>query len=155
MRALRDFGDFIRRGIVRKVTPNPARARSLVEAADKRLAFIGDMSGRIGISDANADYYVENCYDALIELLRAHLIILGYSSSGLGAHEAEVSHMRDLGFSEKEVRFMNDLRFFRNGIKYYGKTFDGEYGALVVDFLNRLYPRLRKAVTQKLEKKKD
>jgi len=40
-------------------------------------------------------------------------------------------------------RFMNDLRFFRNGILYYGKDFDAEYGKKVLDFLNNIYPKLK------------
>ena len=75
-------------------------------------------------------------------LIRAKLLIKGFSSSGEGDHEAEVSFMRTLGFSEKETRFLNDLRYFRNGILYYGKHFDEGYGKRVMDFLNKLYPTL-------------
>ena len=39
--------------------------------------------------------------------------------------------------------FTNDLRYFRNGILYYGKSFDKEYGEKVLDFLNKTYPKLK------------
>ena len=78
--------------------------------------------------------------------IRAKLLMDGCSSSGEGAHEAEVSYMRELGFSEKDTRFMNDLRYFRNSIKYYGRQFDQEYAEKVFNFMEQLYPQLKKAI---------
>ena len=63
-------------------------------------------------------------------------------ASGEGAHEAEVTYMKNMGFSEREVRFMNDLRYFRNGILYYGKNFDADYGRKVLNFLDNIFPVL-------------
>ena len=145
MRALRTFEQFLEEGIVRRRSPDSARARSLIDESERRRKFLGEMLSRIGLSDANANYFIENSYDILIELLRAKLVSEGFSSSGKGGHEAEVSYMRKLGFSEPETRFMNDLRYFRNGIKYYGKIFDKGYGKRVLEFLNKAYSRLRES----------
>ena len=98
---------------------------------------------KIGLLDENANYFIENSYDILIELIRAKLLIDGFSSSGKGAHEAEVSYMRKLDFNESDVGFMNDLRYFRNGILYYGRNFDKEYGKKVLDFLKKIRPKLK------------
>jgi hypothetical protein len=144
MRALRNFSEFVKSGTIRKRKSDPARARSLAAEADKRRNFLKELREKIPLSEDNANYFVEGSYDVLISLIRAKLLLDGYSSSGEGAHEAEVSYMRDLGFSERDTRFMNDLRYFRNGIKYYGKQFDQEYSEKVFDFMERLYPRLRK-----------
>jgi hypothetical protein len=146
MRALRDFSEFVKTGIMRKRRPDPARSKSLVSEADKRRAFLTELRGKIPISEENANYFVEGAYDVLISLIRARLLLDGYSSSGQGAHEAEVAYMREFGFSEKDTRFMNDLRYFRNSIKYYGRQFDQEYAEKVYDFMERLYPKLKKAV---------
>lgn len=143
---LKDFEEFLRSGTARKRTPDKGRAASLLAEAGKRKAFIGEMSKTFGISDANANYFIENSYDALLELLRAKLLIDGFSTSGEGAHEAEVSYMLKLGIPERDVRFMSDLRYFRNGILYYGKDFDAEYGKKVLEFLNKMYPKLRELV---------
>lgn len=89
----------------------------------------------------NPNYVVETCYDILIELIRAKLLLDGFKTD---SHEAEVSYMRNLGFSENDVMFMNDLRYFRNGIKYYGKRFDNEYAGKVLSFLEDIYVRLMK-----------
>ena len=98
---------------------------------------------KIGIKDENANDYVEDCYNIIMPLIRAKMLLEGYNSSGSGAHEAEVAYMKLLGFEEKEVRFTNQIRFFRNGILCYGKQFDAEYGNKVIKFLNMIYPKLR------------
>lgn len=75
-------------------------------------------------------------------LVRSRLLKDGYSASGEGAHEAEVSYMRKLGFSEVDVRLINDLRFYRNGILYYGKIFNTEYANKIISFLQKNYEKL-------------
>ncbi|MFH1065351.1 MAG: hypothetical protein V1734_02485 [Nanoarchaeota archaeon] len=112
MKPLKNFDEFIKNGIMRRVSPDPARARHLIGESEKRKRFIETAYIKIGISDDNANCFIENCYDALIELVRAKLIIDGFNSSGEGAHEAEVAYMRNMGFDEKDVRFLNELRYF-------------------------------------------
>ena len=93
----------------------------------------------------SADFYdfIENVYDVLMEIIRAKLLAEGFKSGGEGAHEAEVSFLRKLGFPESDVRFMNNLRYFRNGIKYYGKDFDKETATKALSFLDKAYPKLK------------
>ena len=146
MRPLKDFDEFLKEGVVRKRTPDMPRARSLIEEAEKRNKFLNEILNKIGLLDKNANYFIENSYDILIELIRAKLLIDGFSSSGKGAHEAEVSYMRKLDFNESDVGFMNDLRYFRNGILYYGKNFDKEYGKKVLSFLKKTYLKLKEIV---------
>ncbi len=146
MRPLERFEEFLRYGIVERKTPNAARARSLIGEAEKRKKFLDELNIKLKLSDENANYFIEPAYDILIELARAKLLIDGFSSSGKGAHEAEVAYMRNMGFHENEVRFMNDLRYFRNSVKYYGKDLDREYGKKVMDFLNIIYPKLKAIV---------
>ena len=143
MRPLKNFNEFLKEGIVKKRSPNQARANSLVGEAEKRMKFVSEIMNKIGLTNENANYFIENSYDILIESVRAKLLADGFSSSGEGAHEAEVAYMRNLGFSENEARFMNDLRYFRNGILYYGKDFDADYAKKVIDFLNKIYPKLK------------
>ena len=144
MRLLKQFEEFINEGIVSKRTPDSSRAESLVSEARKRKRFLDEMSQKMNITDENANYFIENCYDTLIELIRAKIHRDGYKSSGEGAHEAEVSYLRKIGFEEKDVLFMNDLRYFRNGILYYGKSFDKEYANKVMDFLKQNFEHLLK-----------
>jgi len=41
-----------------------------------------------------------------MELIRAKMLIDGFNASGHGAHEAEVSYTRKVGFKETEVQFL-------------------------------------------------
>lgn len=147
MKPLRHFNEFLEQGAVKMITPDFNRAGSLAEDAEKRRAFLEKIERGIGVTDDNANYFVEAAYDVLLPLMRAKLLIDGYSTSGEGAHEAEVSYMRELGFLEADTRFMNALRYHRNGIKYYGKRFDKEYARKVIRFMGKLYPPLKRLVT--------
>ena len=142
MNPLRNFEEFLKEGVANKQRVDLSRASSLAEEAEKRKAFLKEMSDKIGVNDENANYFIENAYDILTELVRARMFIEGLKSSGVSAHEAEISYMRNLGFSESEVRFANELRYFRNGIIYYGKRLNAEYAGAVLDFLNKAYPKL-------------
>lgn len=144
MKPLKNFDEFLKQGIVSARTPDRARARSLAEESEKRKRFLTQMLDKIGLSDENANYFIENSYDLLIELIRAKLLTDGFSSSGTGSHEAEVSYLARLSFAEKDIRFMNELRYHRNGILYYGKDFDAEYAKKVIEFLENIYPKLKR-----------
>ena len=98
---------------------------------------------KLGISDKNANLTIKNAYDIVMELVRSKMLLSGLNPIGLGAHEAEVAYLRDLGFSASDVEFANQLRYFRNGITYYGKSFDADYAKKVVEFLKKMYPKLR------------
>ena len=91
----------------------------------------------------NANNFVKPCYDILMEMIRAKMLLDGYNASGHGAHEAEVSYLRLLGFNEKDIQFADQLRYFRNGILYYGTILDKEYAELVVDFTKKKYSTLK------------
>ena len=67
-------------------------------------------------------------------------------ASSLGAHEAEMSYMRVLGFDEKDVQFANQIRFFRNGMLYYGTILDKVYAEKVIGFTKRIYPKLKEMI---------
>jgi hypothetical protein len=141
---LQEFKEYLSRRIIEKRNPNFPRSKALISEAEKRKLFLEDIFEKVGLSDKNANYFIENVYDTLIGLLRAKLLHDGYKTTGAaGAHEAEVAYMRNLGFAEHDVRFMNELRHYRNGILYYGKSFDAEYGLKVLEFMKKVYPKLK------------
>ncbi|MFH1249072.1 MAG: hypothetical protein V1660_02880 [archaeon] len=49
-----------------------------------------------------------------MEMIRARLLLDGYNSSGLYAHEAEVSYLAEMGktFEENEIAFLNVGNWF-------------------------------------------
>ncbi len=139
MKAVKQFNEFIESGVVKKQTPDRSRAKFLVEEARNSYEGLMERIEIIPISEKNANSIVKDCYDIIIEIIRAHMLIKGYNSSGQGAHEAEVSFMRNLDFKETEVQFTDQIRYFRNGMIYYGKIINKEYAEKVVIFMKRIY----------------
>lgn len=146
MRHLKPFEDFVKDGVAKRIAVNKERAKSLISEADRKTNSLNEQLEKIGIKDENANDYIEYCYDIIMNLIRAKLFLKGYSASGQGAHEAEVSYFRELGFTEKDIQFADQLRYFRNGILYYGTQLDGVYAEKAVEFTKRIYPKLKKMV---------
>jgi len=141
--ALKNFEEYVQEGIVNKVKPDYERAKSLVKTAERKMRSLIENIQKVGIKDENANDYIEYCYDTLMILIRAKMLLKGYNSSGFKAHEAEVSYMRVLGFKENDVRAADQMRFFRNGILYYGTILDKEYAEKVVSFTKENYQKLK------------
>ena len=138
---MKTFAEYLSSGIVRKQKANPERAKSLLAEAEKKRAFMIKVIENFSLRETEPNFVVESCYDILIELIRAKMFFDGYNSQS--SHEAEVSYMGFLSFSNAEIIFMDELRYFRNGIKYYGRIMDFEYVQKVLEFHNRIYPRLK------------
>ncbi len=143
MRSLKSFEEYIKEGIVKKGKSDYERSKNLVIESERKMTSLKENLEKIGIKNENANDYVEYCYDIIMHLVRANLYSNGYSASGQGAHEAEVSYLRILGFGEAEVRFADQLRYFRNGILYYGTALDAEYAEKVVEFTRKICTKLK------------
>ncbi|RLE47201.1 hypothetical protein DRJ25_03025 [Candidatus Woesearchaeota archaeon] len=100
------------------------------------------MIKNLGVDDSNANDYIEYCYNIIMFLIRSHMLRQGFTSSGRGAHEAEVSFTKKLNFSSSETQILDQLRYFRNGILYYGKRFDREYAEKIIEFTKQIYIKL-------------
>src|SRR3989339_545095 len=143
MKAVRNFEEFIKENIVKKQSPDKSRAEFLIKESEKSYVFLIKKIKLFGISPETANDFVKSCYDIIMELARAKMLLEGYNASGFGAHEAEVSYMRVLGFDEKEVQFADQLRFFRNGMLYYGTILDKVYAEKVLEYTKQIYSELK------------
>jgi hypothetical protein len=141
MRVLKNFNEFLQKGIVRKQKPDFQRAESLSSESNDRYNFFIKVKEKMGVKELNPNYVIETCYDILIELIRAKLVLKGYNSDN--SHEAEVAYLRELGFNENKITFMDDLRYFRNGIKYYGKILKLDYAEKVLSFMDEVRRELK------------
>lgn len=135
---MRTFEEFLKQGIVKIKKKDEARARDLVEGAEKRKHV---MEKYLPLNQETAIQIIEECYDIIRELLEAKLSRDGYKSY---SHEAVVSYLTNLGFSKDVVIFVDKLREIRHGTKYYGKVVSEEYAQKVKEFLEQVYPKLRK-----------
>jgi len=143
---MKEFEHFLKKGIVKKISIDKLRAESLIEEADRKFNQLKRILTKIGVDNENANDIVEISYDLLLGLIRAKMFLEGFSASGFGAHEAEVSFLYKLEFTEKEIEFIQKLRFFRNGIMYYGKKFDKEYAEKVISFMEEIYLKLKRVL---------
>ncbi len=151
MRAIKSFDEFINQGIVKKQTPDRSRAKFLIKESEQNYSFLLELLQKFEINDKNANNIIKSCYDILMEMIRAKMLSEGYNATGQGAHEAEVSYMRTIGFAEKDVQFADQLRFFRNGMLYYGTILDKEYAQRVLElrvleFTKNNYPKLKQMI---------
>lgn len=144
MKPLKAFDDFLKEGVAKRQYPDKSRAEFLIKEAEKSFMSLKQIVEKLPINEENANSIIKLCYDVIMEAIRAEMLKNGFSASGLGAHEAEVSYLRNLKFMESDVQFLNQLRYFRNSITYYGKILDREYAEKVLKFLNKIYPKLMK-----------
>lgn len=142
MRPIKSFEECINEGIVKKQTPDKSRAKFLIRESEQNYLSTLEMVKKIEITNQNANLFIKSCYDILMELIRAKMLLNGYYASGFGAHEAEVAYLNILGFSENVIRFADQMRFLRNGMLYYGTILDKEYAIKVFGFLKEIYPKL-------------
>ncbi len=149
MTALKTFDEYLEEGAAKKQSPDKLRAKSLIEESKDSYETILSSVEKMGLNDNNANYIIKNAYDVIMELVRAKMLSDGFGTSGIGAHEVEVSYMSKMGLEDKDINFANDLRYFRNRILYYGKKFGKEYAQKVLDFMKRMYVVLAKMNEQK------
>lgn len=143
MRPIRNFDEYIEEGIIKKQSPDKSRAKDLRNELGKTGKFLFEIISQIGINDRNANTIIKIAYDVIMEMIRAKMIENGFNASGKGAHEAEVSYLRVLSFNEKDIQFCDQLRYFRNGIMYYGKSFDKSYAEKVISYLDSIEKKLK------------
>lgn len=143
MRIVKKFEYFIKIKIIKTQKVDLSRTNFLISESEKSYEFLKEMVNAFGINEKNSSTIVKTCYDIIMELTRAIMLKNGFNSSGRGAHEAEISYLREIGLSETDVQFADSLRYFRNGILYYGKRLDEEYAKKTFNFLNKIYPKLR------------
>ena len=151
MSAIKKFDEFIKNRIVKIQAPDKSRAGFLIKEAENSHKLLLEMIRKIKLEDDNANMFIKSCYDILMELIRAKMLLQGYNASGLGAHEAEVSYLRVLQFSENDVQFADQMRFFRNGMLYYGTILDKAYAEKVLEFTKRTYPKLKELLKGELQ----
>ena len=144
MRPIKEFNEFIDTGTVKKQSPDKSRAEFLIKEAEISFEGLKERIEKMGVNRTNS--IVKDCYDIIMELIRAEMLLKGYNATGIGAHGAEVSYMRVLGFNEKTVQFADQLRYFRNGTVYYGTILDEEYAEKVIKFAKENYPKLRRII---------
>lgn len=134
---MRIFEEFIKRGEVKKTTQDINLANALKKSAEKSLNFVK----KLAINEENSEHIVQDCYDIMRELIEAKLASEGYKSY---SHEATILFLKNFSqFTEQETDFLDNVRKTRNKIKYYGKESTSEEAKIVLEFMNKILPKLK------------
>ena len=134
---MREFGNFLKTGEVRRQGKNESLANALIKSSEKSLKNIQ----RIKVDELNAESVVSELYDLIRELIEAKLSLEGYKSY---SHEATIFFLKNFSFNDFEINFLDNLRKVRNKIKYYGKEINTEEALKIIDFMNLILPKLRR-----------
>ena len=108
MRPLKSFREFLEDGTVRKRSLDRNRAESLVNEVKAKKLFLEIVVKGTPKEKIYPNFIIDSCYDIIIEMVRAKMLLDGYDSD---SHEAEVSYMAVLGFQSGDARFVNELRW--------------------------------------------
>ena len=66
MKVLRDFEEFVKKGIARRITADKERAKSLILESERKNASLNVNLEKVGVDEQNANDFVEYCYDLLM-----------------------------------------------------------------------------------------
>ena len=100
-----------------KVTPDKARAHSLIDTAKGRADYFKKQT----INEMNASFIFEGYYASVLELLHAIVILHGYKVEN---HVCLGYYVRDILKNSGLFRLFDDCRFKRNSLVYYGQKMD-------------------------------
>lgn len=106
---------------IRKVHPDPARIKSIVELAKERWDFVKG----IPLTDKNVSFVFDGYYEVVKELLVALMLKKGMRS---GNHQCLFTFfLREYPNNEAEANLISQMSFLRNRLEYYGERVDYIY----------------------------
>jgi len=119
------------------VTPDKAKAKSLIETADERIIFLKESK----LTASNCRFIFEGYYSSALEILHAKVILAGFKVEN---HICLGFYLRDILKREDLFRIFDDARYKRNSVVYYGKKLDFEVTKNSIQDLKRLIEELKK-----------
>ncbi|VVB81039.1 Uncharacterised protein [uncultured archaeon] len=106
-----------------KITPDKAKAKSLLEMAKITLERLKETDKNKYPANTLTDYY-----DVLHKVMEAITSIEGLKFKGEGAHQELIDHICTAHKQDESIRiFLQELREYRNRIAYEGFTVTDDY----------------------------
>lgn len=130
------FEDFIEEGSVHKATPDPQKAKALVNMASNNLRVVKQIS----LDDDSASLILSSAYESLRQVLEAMAHTQGYK---VFSHLAYTSYLSEKGEEGASATF-DRLRKLRNGVNYYGKSVPKEVTKQALQDIELLCNKLQK-----------
>ena len=130
------FEEYIKDGRLVKRTPDPVKAKSLLQSSARQI----DEVGKFLLGRASGDIILTTSYTALRQVLEAMAIERGYHAY---SHEFYTDFLKHLDEQGLAVQF-DELRKLRNGVEYYGKSVSAQRAKDAFDDIERIIATLRK-----------
>ena len=119
---INSFKNYINIGYVKKKTPDPEEAKSLLEKAKNRLEYTKSRE----INDKNSQFVLEDAYQSIRESAQALMSVKGFKPY---SHEATISFIKEFyssDFNEEELHKFDRFRQLRNDYVYKAKSVTNE-----------------------------
>ena len=126
------------------VSPDKAKARSLIDIARGRIDFISKNKA----TSETANYIFEAHYTSVLEILKA---IVALGASKVSNHICLGFYLRDVLDRNELYRLFDDCRSKRNGFVYYGRTMNYETAKQVIEKCNLLFKELLQIASKRLK----
>lgn len=108
-----NFNYYLKKGTVKRRTPDPEEAKSLLEKAETTLNYFKDKE----ITEKYASIIFGNLYGAIREAAQSLMSLKGYKPY---SHEATISFLKEFHreFSEEELNKFDRFRLIRSDSEY-------------------------------------
>ncbi|NOZ80960.1 MAG: hypothetical protein GXP63_04770 [DPANN group archaeon] len=134
---MKSFTAYLEEKKVRKISPDPAEADSLLKQSEARLKDLKNLP----LSEETAPFRFESAYEVLREVLQSFLAAAGYKPY---SHEAILAFGKEQGIlSLSEFERSDRYRQIRNDINYRGKTVLKIEAEEIILFVSMLLPKLK------------
>lgn len=135
---VKDFEFFLKKGDVKRQSPNKNLAYSAFKEGLERVDFARQL-----LHKARPKYVLENAYEAMREAADSILYLKGFKSF---SHEASIIYLIKEGFNEKDILEFDRFRRIRNGIKYYGKGCDLSDAEQAMQLADKIINEIKKKI---------
>ena len=135
----------MREGLLKSVSPDIAKARSLMISAEKTASY----AAALQVTENSATVIFRELYESLRMLGEARLCLLGYSTD---SHEAQLEALEDYcPAANMRLTYLNRFREIRHKANYYGNLVEPERAKEIIafwtshgkDFLEKLKTKVR------------
>ena len=130
-----DWNECIENNSSLTVSPDHAKARSLIDTAKGRVLFLE----RCTLDPMSCNYLFEGYYSSILELLHARLLQDGFKVLN---HICLGYYLRDVMGDSGLYRIFDDCRYKRNSLVYYGRKMDFEVARDAIKNGKKLFAHL-------------
>lgn len=141
------INDLIRKGLLRKMSPDIMRAKSLFEASlDNMMA-----AKEIPINDKNATLVFREVYESIRQLGDSEWWLLGYETR---SHELSMDILSEMDIKNRvKLKFLDRFRQIRHDANYRGYRINLEQAKEIVAFWDSCGTELASKIKSEIDKR--